>query len=106
MDSLYTTADTVKRILETDVRARSNDNYLYLQVIKEICERTGQDIRSMTAEELLLNAKKYGFPAFESVRRSRQKVQHDYPELSGTNEVEAHRKVKEEEYKRFATAYV
>lgn len=106
MDNLYTTADTVRRILEKDIRARNNDNYLYLQVIREVGKRTGQDIKNLSAEDMLLHAKEYGFPAFESVRRTRQKLQHDYPTLSSNSDVAAYREMKEEEYKRFATALV
>lgn len=42
------------------------------------------------------------FPPFESVRRTRQKVQEKYPDLAASEEVEAGRELNETAYREFA----
>ena len=50
--------------------------------------------------------KEYGLPGFETVRRSRQKVQADNPELAGSEAVRRKRAKKETVYREFATSEV
>ena len=47
-----------------------------------------------------------GFPAFETDRRSRQKVQATYPELAATGAVGAFRARNEKVYREFARSKV
>lgn len=49
--------------------------------------------------------KEYNMPAFETVRRTRQKIQHDNPELSGCDDVEAKRMVNEEMFRDYARGF-
>ncbi|MEG0416567.1 MAG: hypothetical protein RR565_10590 [Erysipelothrix sp.] len=56
----------------------------------------------MSVPSFLLQMKDYGFPAFETVRRSRQKIQETYPELLATGIIGKRRVKKENEYREFA----
>ena len=99
---LQTTTGLVKGILESCPDARNSDNYLYLRVLQIIGQRNNVDINSMSMPLFLLRMKEYGFPCFESVRRTRQKLQAAYPELAGCDEVEAQRMLNEEVFRDYA----
>jgi hypothetical protein len=49
----------------------------------------------------LLNKKRLGFPPFETVRRSRQKLQRKFPELRANKEVAEQRADNETAYRQF-----
>ena len=53
-----------------------------------------------------MKMKEYGLPGFETVRRSRQKVQADNPELEGTESTRRKRAKQEAVYREFATSEV
>lgn len=99
---LNCTKDIVYDLLIEDEKTRNSDNYLYYRVLEKVARDKGIQINSMLVPTLLLNMTDLGFPPFESVRRSRQKIQQHNPELAGNIEVEALRKVNEQEYKDFA----
>ena len=101
-ERLQGTTDTVRMILDSQPKARDDDNFLYYMVLSVYGEKNGIDIDSMSMTRFLLNMRKYGFPPFESVRRSRQKIQHDHPELAGTKTVQGMRKLEEETYRSYA----
>ena len=102
MGDLYKTSDLVHSVLKQDEQARNSDNYLYFKIIAMIGAEKGIDIHSMSIPTFLLKMKDYGFPAFETVRRSRQKIQHDNPELAGCDRVEAQRELNEEVFREYA----
>lgn len=92
-------ASTVVRdVLESNPETRDSDDKLYYQVCKLICP----DISVIPFGKVLMNRKHYGLPAFESVRRTRQKLQHDYPELRACNQIDVERKIREEEFREYA----
>lgn len=94
----------VKDILETDQQARNNDNYLYSKVIEYIADQKQlcPPLSDIDILHYLNHMKDYGFPPFESVRRSRQKAQAEFPELSANKTVAAHRAENEETFRQFA----
>ena len=94
--------EVVRSILKTDPKARNDDNLLYYLVLKSYGDKNGVDIESMSIPRFLLNMREYGFPPFESVRRARQKLQHDYPELAGYKTIEEKRRKEEEVYRSYA----
>lgn len=102
MENIYKTSELVKTILERYPDTRNSDNILYLKVLSTIGRRNGIDIDTMSMPHFLLHMKDLGFPPFESVRRTRQKLQASFPELSGTDYVETMRSVNEEEYRAYA----
>lgn len=103
---LKTTTDMVKHILETVPMARNSDNHLYYWVCAMIGKQNGVDIHKMSMPMFLLHLKEYGFPQFESVRRTRQKLQAEYPELAGNDRVEGQRMLNEEVFRDYARGIV
>ena len=95
---LKTTTNLVREILEHDPAARNNDDYLYYVV----CSRIDDASMNLPFWKVILNRKAYNLPAFESVRRSRQKIQEKHPELAGDSTVEAHRMMNEEVFREYA----
>lgn len=79
MIDLMTTKDIVAELLEEDPRTRDSDDILYLQIIR----RNG--LSGVSVDHFFQNRKSMGIPPFESVRRARQKVQEENPELCGKN---------------------
>ena len=102
MNDLKTVSKLVKDILEQDKQSRNSDSFLYLKVLEAYGVKNGIDISSMSVPYFLLNMKKSGFPGFETVRRSRQKIQATFPELAACEKVEAMRIVNEEKFKAYA----
>lgn len=78
MNNLKTTTELVKEVLIAQPKARNSDSYLYYCVISIIGRRNGIDIDAMSIPSFLLNMKQNNMPAFETVRRARQKIQHDH----------------------------
>lgn len=99
---LRNTKAQVKSILEHDQKARNSDNYLYLRILQKIAEEKGTDFQHIPITEFLLQMDMLGVPPFESVRRSRQKVQEECPHLAANEEVQIFRADNEEIYKEFA----
>ena len=99
---LNTTANLVKVVLQEEPQTRSSDNLLYLKVIERIAEEKGIDLENFSVPYFLKNMSFMYFPPFESVRRARQKIQAQHPELSAKAKVQAQRKINEAEYREFA----
>ena len=102
MNDLKNTTAIVKAILEEDEQARNSDSFLYLKVLDVYGEKNGIDIKSMSITTFLLHLREYGFPGFETVRRSRQKIQATYPRLAACGKVGAMREVNEQEFRAYA----
>lgn len=98
MKNTYTLAQVVKTIMQEDKQTRNSDGFLYLRVLEVYAKSSDQPISlyKMSVVDFLLNMKEYGFPPFESVRRNRQLIAAKYPELAGTEEIEAWRTANEE----------
>jgi hypothetical protein len=64
------------------------------------------NIYAMTIPDFLLHMNEMGFPPFESVRRSRQKIQAEYPELAASEAVTDKRALNESVFKEDATSKV
>lgn len=83
---------TVFEVLTNDKKARNSDRYLYVSVVKLL----NPELAYKPFAEAMLNA---NIPCFETVRRTRQHFQEWHPELRADANVEAARKLEEEEYK-------
>ena len=99
---LKNTKALVRAILEQDEKARNSDNHLYLKVIQIFADARHINLDTMTVSYFLAEMNHYDFPPFESVRRSRQKVQEECPHLAASPEVEIFRADNEEIYREFA----
>ena len=101
-ENLYKTSKIVKAILEEDEHARNSDSYLYLKVLYHIGQLKGIDVNAMSVSEFLLHRNELGFPCFETVRRTRQKLQATFSELAANDDVEAQRIINEGVYRNYA----
>ena len=99
---LNTTMNLVMAILEQDERTRNSDSFLYLKVLEHISNAKGIYLKALTVPEFLTSMDVFGFPCFETVRRTRQKIQREFPELSGNEEVKAFRSENEAAFRAFA----
>lgn len=106
MNDLNTTTKIVKAILEQDEMARNSDSFLYLKVLEHISNQEGFAINHMTVPYFLENMKDYGFPGFETVRRTRQKVQQHHPELAACDKVAGMRMINETAFRRYSRGEV
>ncbi len=102
MQDLKTTKALVTDILEQDEKARNSDSHLYFRVINTIADKHNIDLAKIPVIDFLLNLNHSPFPPFESVRRSRQKIQEKCPWLAACAEVEEFRAENEHEFREFA----
>ena len=98
MSNLKTIESKVKPILEKDEEARNDDMTLYLKVCNSYLKDTG----AMPFAEVMLQYKFLGLPSFESVGRTRRKLQAKYPELAGNVRVRRLRTEGEKAYRKYA----
>lgn len=105
MDELKTTQDIVMNVLEANEMSRNSDNYLCYLVYKIIGKKNCIDIDSMSMPMFFLHMKDYGFPSTETIRRTRQKIQAEHPELCGDRTVEGHRLLNEEVFREYARGF-
>ena len=83
MYKLKTIEKKVREILIAHPESRDDDMKLYLLICQDsIAETHGR--ANLSFEEVMTNYKELGCPRFESVRRTRQKIQATTPELRCT----------------------
>ena len=102
MKDLKSTKALVQTILEKDPQTRNSDSLLYFRVISAIAEKRNFDLSQLSVPQFLLNLSISPFPPFESVRRSRQKIQKECPHLASCEKVSEYRAENEAEYRSFA----
>lgn len=104
MKKLLRTSNLVKEILTEIPATRNSDSLLYLKVIERIATQSDQpiDLTQISVPYFLCNIKRLNFPYFETVRRARQKVQENHPELKSSVEVEAVKAQKEKAFRAYA----
>lgn len=98
MKNLKTIEDKVKAILQKNEDARNDDMTLYLIVCNTYLKGAG----AMPFAEVMEQYKYLGLPSFESVSRTRRKLQARYPELAGSRPVQKMRATGEKAYRRYA----
>lgn len=106
MNDLRTTTKLVKTILEEHPQTRNSDNLLYVKVLEQRAEENGVNLYGISIPLLLLNMKDYGFPGFETVRRTRQKLQATYPELAACENVQLARMENEKVFRGYALEHL
>ena len=102
LQELHTVKELVSYILCSDQKARNSDSYLYLKVIEQQAIQKGIDLRFLSVVSFFANLNENGFAKFESVRRARQKLQNEYPDLMGSADVEAARRENETVFREWA----
>lgn len=92
MKQIKKVSDVVKQVLEDVPAARNNNDILYINV----CNRYNPSVCAVPFHLVMFHRKKFNIPPFEGVARARRKVVAQYPELSGSDDVEAYREMNEE----------
>lgn len=69
----------VKKVLTEHPETRDSDSKLICWVYSI----TNPEVLKLSFSKVMWNSKFYNLPSFETIRRTRQKLQHDYPELRG-----------------------
>ena len=93
-----TQSEKVRAVLEKNEDARNDDMVLYLA----LCNACLKDAGAMPLAEIMTQHKYLGLPSFESVSRTRRKLQARYPELAGSRPVQKMRATGEKAYRRYA----
>ena len=106
MTDLKNTTELVKAILEENEQTRNSDSFLYLKVLSAVGQQKGIDIEKMTVPFFLENLHGAGLPGFETVRRTRQKIQQHHPELASSDRIAAFRADNEAEFREYARGTV
>ena len=88
----------VKQVLIEEPATRGSDSFLYLRVLHKLL---GQ-VPDINIEAFLSLMEYFNYPPFESVRRSRQKIQAKHPELKPDEETIKARQAQQSEYYEFA----
>ena len=102
MKTIRGTANLVWEVLLNNPAARNSDNYLYSLVCEKRLAEKGLTIDKISFKEGLLAQKEYNLPNFETVRRTRQKLQAQFPELSGAKCVMESRAKREKVFREYA----
>lgn len=92
----------VYTILDGYPQTRNSDGLLWLKVLESQAHEKGVDLRLLSVPYFLPRIAEMGFSPFESVRRTRQKLQAAYPHLAASEAVEAFRAENELQYRAFA----
>ena len=98
MRYLKTIERKVRTILAKNEDARNDDMVLYLV----LCNACLKDAGALPLAEIMTQYKYLGLPSFESVSRTRRKLQARYPELAGSLPVRKKRSAGEHDYRRYA----
>ena len=98
MDSLKTIEGKVRSILQENEDARNDDMILYLA----LCNLYLKDAGTMPLAEIMTRHKELGLPSFESVGRTRRKLQERHPELLGNVRRQRIRAAGEKAYRKYA----
>lgn len=100
-NKLHTVEARVLRMMQENEYLRDDDMQLYLMVCKDCCQEY-ENILSLPFGFVMSNYKELKIPHFESVRRTRAKVQSEHPELASSPEISKRRRRKKQEYKEYA----
>lgn len=98
MKQIKQTQEIVKAVLQDIPETRNSDDELYFHV----CKRINPDALLKPFYMVVLHRKEHSLPPFESVRRSRQKIQNEYPELASDRDVRKYRDGLETEVRHYA----
>lgn len=84
--------EIVKKVLQDHKDARDSD----FRTIGWVYASAKPEVMNLPFKQVLWNHAQFDLPSFETIRRTRQKLQHDFPELRG--EVYEKRMEKQSEY--------
>ena len=102
MKNLRTIEEEVKAVLTSNAETRNDDMKLYLWVCCYCLSDRGINIWDMPFGTVMTEYRSLGIPNFESVGRTRRKLQAQCPELSGNAETKRIRAASERVYRQYA----
>lgn len=102
MNRLREIKSIVYEMLKEHEDTRNCDEFLYYLVCRKVLWVQGKPISNMLFTSAMLFRKELGLPKFESVRRARQKLQAEFPDLAPAKRVAKKRAEQEKVYKEFA----
>lgn len=100
-ENLPRVSKTVEYYLRKDKKCRASDDHLYMCIVRDICRFKNVPFAELTFRDVMENRAELGIPKFESVRRSRQKLQEEYPDLRPSKPVAQKRTELEREYRQW-----
>ena len=106
MSDLKNLTELVHLILDHYPQTRNCDGLLWLKVLESQANEKGIDLRMLSVPSFLPRIGELGFSPFESVRRTRQKLQAAFPHLAACEAVESLRTAKEQQYREYARSDV
>ena len=71
--------EVVRKVLSNYPETRDCD----FKLVCWVCYITNPKVMDLSFSKVMWNGKYFKLPSFETIRRTRQKLQHDYPELRG-----------------------
>lgn len=102
MENIRQTSKLVKQIMTENPQTRNSDSFLYLKVLERQATKTGIPVAEVPLALFLQKGTEWGFSPFETVRRTRQKIQRECPELASTEKVAQMRFVNEAAFREYA----
>ena len=102
LTELRNATEIVKQILEEEPSTRNSDELLY----KRYCEIVEPSVLKLSFSTYLEVAKHLSIAQFHSVKRSRRKLQEEYPHLRADANVEAGRELNEKAFREYAKANI
>ena len=100
--NLFTVENWVRAALETDERARHDDMHLYAVIVEG---KLGYELKGLPFERVMNHYAEMGLPHFESVRRTRQKLQAAHEELQPEYKRQMTRLERQCDYNNYAKSY-
>lgn len=98
LDELESISVIVEDVLRYNSKARNSDDLLYV----EVCKRIDAKHINQPFEDIILNRKEYGYPAYTYVARVGRRLREKNPTLAGSDNVEGYRKNNEEVFREYA----
>ena len=101
MSKLKTIESRVLEVLRDEKKTRDDDMLLYFMVCQR-CFFESHGMRDISFNEFIYKFRDFGCPNFESVRRTRQMIQSQYPELGCSPKARRARSRGQKAYEKYA----
>ena len=88
----------VKVILMQSKKARNSDDALYICVVRKV----NPNLLKMPFINVMENTRSLGLPSYETVSRTRRKIQAEHPELWSDKTMKAYRESLEKDFEDYA----
>ena len=106
MKRLRDVSKKVKAVLAENEQARSDDNVLYLHVLRAYGNEMGLDTDRLSTSTLFLHCNELRLPSYKSVERARRLLQNQHPELRCDDDTQRARDEQEMKYEKFSRGNV